>query len=169
MKKSTPSGKKERLASWAFLLPSLLGVTVFFILPFLVVIYYSFIDNPINKSFAGLDNYIGLMQNDAFRLAASNTMIFTVIAVPLAVVLSLLLAVVLDYGIAFKSTVKATFLCPLMVPTASVVLVFQVLFRQAGKQYAETGEIDAALLAEMCSPMIPEDLYAAICNGEVKV
>lgn len=132
MKKSTPSGKKERLASWAFLLPSLLGVTVFFILPFLVVIYYSFIDNPINKSFAGLDNYIGLMQNDAFRLAASNTMIFTVIAVPLAVVLSLLLAVVLDYGIAFKSTVKATFLCPLMVPTASVVLVFQVLFHKAG-------------------------------------
>ena len=29
--------------------------------------------------------------------------------------------------------------------------------------------IDAALLVEMCSPMIPEDLYAVICNGEVKV
>lgn len=55
-------------------------------------------------------------------------------------------------------------------PEAAEVTIPRLeLFRQAGKQYAETGEIDAALLAEMCSPMIPEDLYAAICNGEVKV
>ena len=30
------------------------------------------------------------------------------------------------------------------------------LVKQAGKQYAETGEIDEKLLAEICSPMIPE-------------
>ena len=39
------------------------------------------------------------------------------------------------------------------------------LVRQAGKQYAETGEIDVALLAEIGSPMIPEEQYAAIVNG----
>ena len=55
-------------------------------------------------------------------------------------------------------------------PEAAEVTVPRLaLFRQAGKQYAETGEIDTALLAEMCSPMIPEDLYATICNGEDKV
>ena len=41
------------------------------------------------------------------------------------------------------------------------------LVKQAGKQYAETGEIDAALLDEICSPMIPEEQYAAIVNGGV--
>ena len=40
------------------------------------------------------------------------------------------------------------------------------LVRQAGKQYAETGEIDAALLSEIGSPMIPEEQYAAIVNGK---
>ena len=39
------------------------------------------------------------------------------------------------------------------------------LVRQAGKQYAKTGRIDAALLDEICSPMIPEEQYAAIVNG----
>ncbi len=39
------------------------------------------------------------------------------------------------------------------------------LIRQAGKQYAETGGVDEALLAEICSPMIPEETYAAIVNG----
>ena len=39
--------------------------------------------------------------------------------------------------------------------------------RQAGRQYAETGAIDAALLQEIASPMIPEEQYAAIVNGSL--
>ena len=39
------------------------------------------------------------------------------------------------------------------------------LVKQAGRQYAEAGAIDAALLAEIASPMIPEDVYARIVNG----
>ena len=42
------------------------------------------------------------------------------------------------------------------------------LVRQAGKQFAETGEINAALLAEIGSPMIPEEQYAAIVNGQAE-
>lgn len=42
------------------------------------------------------------------------------------------------------------------------------LVRKAGKQYAETGSIDEGLLAEITSPMIPEETYAAIVNGSVK-
>ncbi len=41
------------------------------------------------------------------------------------------------------------------------------LIKQAGKQYAETGEIEESLLAEIGSPMIPEEQYAAIVNGGV--
>ena len=43
------------------------------------------------------------------------------------------------------------------VPEAAEVTVPRLaLIKQAGKQYAETGEIDEKLLAEICSPMIPE-------------
>ena len=41
------------------------------------------------------------------------------------------------------------------------------LIRKAGRQYAEKGEIEASLLAEITSPMIPEDQYAAIVNKGV--
>ena len=52
-------------------------------------------------------------------------------------------------------------------PGAAVVAEPRLaLVRQAGKAYAETGGIDAALLAEIASPMIPEELYASIVNGE---
>ncbi|MGX8686206.1 MAG: flavodoxin family protein [bacterium] len=53
-------------------------------------------------------------------------------------------------------------------PEAAVVTVPRLkLIRQAGRQYAEKGEIEAALLTEITSPMIPEDQYAAIVNGGV--
>ena len=41
--------------------------------------------------------------------------------------------------------------------------------RNAGKQYAQNGKIDEDLLKQICSPMIPEDLYAQIVNQSVKV
>ena len=51
-------------------------------------------------------------------------------------------------------------------PEAAIVTEPRLtLVKQAGKQYAEKGEINAALLAEIGSPMIPEEQYAAIVNG----
>ena len=40
------------------------------------------------------------------------------------------------------------------------------LVQQAGREYAQTGEISPALLEQLASPMIPEDMYARIANGE---
>lgn len=50
---------------------------------------------------------------------------------------------------------------------AEVTLPRLALVRKAGKQYAENGAIDEHLLAEICSPMIPEEVYSAICNEEI--
>ena len=71
-------------------------------------------------------------ENGAFRLAAYNTFRFSVVAVPLAVVLSLFLAVVMESRIPFKSQFRTFFLSPMMVPVASVVLIWQVLFHYNG-------------------------------------
>ena len=51
-------------------------------------------------------------------------------------------------------------------PEAAVVTEPRLaLVKQAGSQYAQSGEIDGELLHEIGSPMIPEDQYAAIVNG----
>lgn len=52
-------------------------------------------------------------------------------------------------------------------PEADVVTKPRLeLVKKAGRQYAESGTIDAELLAEIGSPMIPEDVYARIANSE---
>lgn len=124
--------KRSRGLADLFLAPSLLGVLTFFVLPFVVVIYYSMVDNPIHHSFVFLDNFINVFKNAAFRQAAYNTFKFSVIAVPLAVILPLLMAMLLECRLPFKSQFRAFFLTPMMVPIASIVLIWQVLFHYNG-------------------------------------
>ena len=135
MKKFSPKLNdkgKDFLKSMCFLSPSLLGVGIFFILPFGVVVYYSLIDGVGSKNFVFLQNFIKLFDNSAFRLAAKNTLSFSAMAVPLAVILSMGLALMLESRIPLKSQFRTFFLSPMMVPVASVVLIWQVLFNYNG-------------------------------------
>lgn len=131
-KRIQPQRRGSQLAARAMLWPSLLGIALFFVLPFGIILYYSLIDNPFTGNFVFLDNFADLLQNRAFRLAAGNTAVFSLIAVPLAVVLPLLLAMALESRIPFQSKLRTLFLSPIMVPVVSVVLVWEILFNQNG-------------------------------------
>lgn len=124
--------RKVKRSSGLFIAPSFLGVLVFFVIPFLVVIFYSMVDNPIAKNFVGIENYKVVLANNAFKRAVTNTFRFSIVAVPLAVLLSLLLAIMLEAKLPFRSQFRTFFLSPMMVPVASVVLIWQVLFSYNG-------------------------------------
>lgn len=130
--KVTKRLRKQKIGSGLYLAPSFLGVMMFYIIPFAVIIFYSMVDNPISKNFVLLDNYKRVAQNAAFKTAVTNTAVFSAIAVPLAVVLSLILAMVLDTKLPFRSQFRTFFLSPMMVPVASIVLIWQVLFHYNG-------------------------------------
>lgn len=122
----------EKIFSNVCIVPSLAGVLIFFLIPFGIVVYYSLISNPITKEFVQLENYKDILHNTAFRKASANTAFFSVIAVPLSVIIPLWLAVLLERNIPCKSIFRTFFLSPLMTPTASVVLVWQVIFHNHG-------------------------------------
>ncbi len=124
--------RAERFRTSLYMFPSFAGVMMFFILPFLVVIYYALIDNVTNANFVGLANFENLFKNSAFKMALKNTGIFSVTAVPLVVVLALLLAILLESNVPYKSTFRTIFLSPMIVPAASIILIWQVLFDYNG-------------------------------------
>lgn len=131
-KKSNKIQRKRKFSSGLFIAPSFLGVLVFFVIPFLVVVFYSMVDNPVSNQFVGLANFKQVLDNAAFQTAVRNTVRFSLLAVPLAVLLSLLLAIVLEAKIPFRSYFRTFFLSPMMVPVASIVLIWQVLFHYNG-------------------------------------
>ena len=130
--KTTKLQRRAKFSSSCFLLPSLLGVLLFFLVPFGVVVYYAFVDNPVGGSFVWFENFVKVWNNAAFRQAGRNTLMFSLIAVPLTVVLSLMLAMMLEARIPLKSQFRTFFLSPMMVPVASVVLIWQVIFHYNG-------------------------------------
>ena len=131
-KRNSRRFRKLKFKSGLFIAPSFLGVMTFFLIPFCVIIYYSVLDNPISANYVGFENFKNVATNEAFMTAVKNTGMFSLIAVPLAVVLSLILAMVLDLNIPFRSQFRTFFLSPMMVPVASIVLIWQVLFHNNG-------------------------------------
>lgn len=113
-----------------FLLPSLLGVSVFYVIPYLDVVRRSFL-GAVDGTFVGIKNYQTVLTNTAFRLAAGNTLRFTLVCMPILITLSLFVAVVLSKGKHGK-LLKSCFLMPMALPAVSVALLWQLLFDKQG-------------------------------------
>ncbi|MBP5262292.1 MAG: sugar ABC transporter permease [Clostridiales bacterium] len=123
---------KEWGVSTGFLLPSFAGVMLFFFVPFAMLVKMSFQMSATNSSFVGLKNYSNVLTNDAFITASQNTATLSAIAVPMGVLLSLILALILNSKIPARSLFRSLLLTPMMVPVASIVLVWQVFFSYNG-------------------------------------
>lgn len=121
--------RKNYIIAYLFLLPSLLGIAVFYIVPYIICLVKSMF---IGNSFVGITNYIELFNNNTFLLALKNTGIFTVIAIPLLMVISFLLALFLNSFEKISSFFRSSFLIPVVVPVASLICVWQVIFDDYG-------------------------------------
>ena len=122
---------KEARKAWLFLLPSLLGIFVFILLPFADVIRRSFCE-AMSAKFVGLDNFKTVIENSAFGLAVKNTVKFISICIPLLLLLSLILALMLYHQRKHERFFKTSFLLPMAIPVASIVILWKMLFHQNG-------------------------------------
>ncbi|WP_208629544.1 carbohydrate ABC transporter permease [Paenibacillus ferrarius] len=120
--------RKDGSAALMFLMPSVFGFGLFYLIPFAVGVFYSLMDSTVDSHFVGLANYRELLASQSFRKAASNTFYFSVISVPLILVLSLGLAILLSKQIYLRKWLRTAYVLPLVVPVASIILIWQMLF-----------------------------------------
>lgn len=125
----TGKGRKG-LQGLLWILPSLLGVCVFYLLPYLDVFRRSF-TGAVEEQFTGFNNYRSVLGNTAFLLAVKNTLLFTLVCIPILVLVSLLCAVLLS-GSKFGGILKSAFLMPMALPAVSVALLRRLLFHSQG-------------------------------------
>ncbi|MCR8630238.1 carbohydrate ABC transporter permease [Paenibacillus radicis (ex Xue et al. 2023)] len=118
----------DSAAAWIFLVPSVLGFALFYLIPFAMGVFYSFMDGTVDGHFVGLNNYHELLASDSFRKAASNTFYFSAVSVPLILALSLVLALLLNRNIYLRKWLRTAYVLPLVVPVASIILIWQMLF-----------------------------------------
>ena len=123
-------------AAWAFVLPALLVICIFFLVPVTVAVGLSATDFDIyaladldNLRFVGLDNYIRLVQQPLFWQALGNTLYFVVVGVPLSIALSLGAALLLNTPLArFKPFFRTALFAPVVTSLVAVAVVWRYLF-----------------------------------------
>lgn len=121
---------KKKIINMSFILPSFIGVIVFYIFPFLDIVKRSFMDDT-GKSFVFLDNYKEIFNNKAFLLAGKNTLEFISFCVPILIVLSLLLAIFMK-GNRENIIYKTIYLLPMAIPVAALTGIWQIIFDKNG-------------------------------------
>ena len=124
--------KKKTASYWLFLLPSLLGVLVFYIVPFGYSLWYAVTDNIIDQNFVGLKNFAATLSNSLFRNAAFNSAVFMVVSVPLGTALALVLSICLQKMKKGRVIATMALLLPLVVPSGTIVYFWKVLFGSNG-------------------------------------
>ncbi len=132
MKKQKRSAAARREENWGWLMiaPTIIGLFVLNIWPFIQTIYTSFCEHLGfgHYKFIGLDNYIEMFQTPEFWKATWNTVLFCILTVPVGVILALFVAMLLNTKVKFKGGFRTIFFLPLVCAPAAIAMVWQVIF-----------------------------------------
>ena len=117
---------------WLYLLPGLVGLLAFYLVPFVWGIWFSLTDGTIDNRFVGFDNYLRVWQNEVFQLGLKNTIELSLLCAPVIFVLSFLLAGMLRKPIAGSTFYRNALLMPYLMPSAAMLIIWLILFDYGG-------------------------------------
>lgn len=128
---------REAIDGWIFVLPFILGYTIFAIAPAIGTFGLAFLDvnsfaraNDLGSaSFSGFTNFINAFQNPTFAQSLGRTLSFTTVYAPVLVVLSLVIAVVLNQVFYFKRLSMTLIFLPYVTNVAAIGLVMNLFFQ----------------------------------------
>ncbi|MCI8550954.1 MAG: sugar ABC transporter permease [Lachnospiraceae bacterium] len=128
--KKSKHGRSE--AKWGYIMvaPTIIGLLVLNIYPFIDTIKLSFSKTrPFGLyEMRGLENYLQMFTSGEFWRANLNTLYFCLLTVPLGIFLALLVAVMLNTKIKGRTAFRAIFFLPMVVAPAAVAMVWKWMF-----------------------------------------
>ena len=122
--------RREENWGWIMVAPTIIGLCVLNLWPFVQTIYASFCEHLGfgHYQFIGLQNYIDMFSNAEFWKATWNTVWFCILTVPVGIVLALFIAIMLNAKVKFKGGFRTIFFLPLVCAPAAIAMVWQVIF-----------------------------------------
>ncbi|RSK53951.1 carbohydrate ABC transporter permease [Bacillus canaveralius] len=122
--------RRNRSIAYTFLFPNIIGFLAFIFIPVIASFLMSFTSwNGFGQiEFIGLENYKSLIYDPNFRISFVNTILFTLISVPVTLFLSILVAVALNRGIRFLKLFRTAVFLPYVTATIAVAAVWQLIF-----------------------------------------
>ena len=91
--------KRRRMWGWVFVAPQFIGLLIFALIPLVMSFVISFHDwdgIADTMKFVGVKNYVHQVMDSDFQKALVNTVIYSIMYIPLNIVLALILALAVD-------------------------------------------------------------------------
>ncbi len=128
--KLSKAARQEENWGWLMVAPTIIGLLVLNLWPFVQTIYTSFCEHLGfgHYKFIGLGNFVRMFQNAEFWRATWNTILFCILTVPVGLFLSLLVAMLLNAKIKFKGGFRTIFFLPMVCAPAAVTMVWRWIF-----------------------------------------
>ena len=128
--KLAAAAREEEKWGWIMVAPTMIGLFVLNIWPFIQTIYTSFCEHLGfgHYQFIGLDNYVEMFTTPEFWKATWNTVWFCILTVPGGMVLALFVAMLLNANVKFKGGFRTIFFLPLVCAPAAIAMVWQWIF-----------------------------------------
>lgn len=125
---------RKQVVGICLVLPSFVGVAIFYLLPFFQSFFYALTKGTINRKFVGIENFVRLLSNEAYLLAVKNTAMIVGCAVPCLMLLSLGVAMVMSKykGRHRTAWLMSLLLIPLVIPSASLTLFWKDMLDRHG-------------------------------------
>lgn len=115
--------------AWLFLLPALIIIGIFNVLPLIKTFIMSMQKGTLNNlQFNGFKNFQIVLQDPKFHDAIGNTALFAFIVVPVGLIISMFIAVIIFEKIKHKSLFETIFFIPYLTSVIAVGIVFRFLF-----------------------------------------
>lgn len=115
-----------------FLLPSLIGLLVFLVLPMLSSLVLTFYEwdplLPTHFTFLGLENYSTLIKDADFWAALGHTLLFIIGYIPLVMVTGLAVALLLNQKLVGRTFFRGAFFLPVISAWVAVALMWTWIF-----------------------------------------
>ncbi len=121
---------KNQIGAIAYVLPAMLIFAVFLFYPFLKTIYLSlYKTNKMGeaKLFAGLGNYMDLLQSPSFYNSMNVTVIFVLIVVTCSMALGLLGAVLCNKAFPGIRIFSTAYALPMAIASSSAAMIFKIM------------------------------------------
>jgi multiple sugar transport system permease protein len=117
---------RQRRAAWLMVVPALLHNTIFLGLPVLMMVLLGFTNYSLLGEFGwvGLGNFQELWNDETFRAALLNTILYSLAVVPFAMALALLVAIGLNQAIRNRGFFRTLYYVPVVTATVAVGTVW---------------------------------------------
>ena len=115
--------------AWLFLLPALIIIGIFNVLPLIKTFIMSMQKGTLNNlQFNGFRNFSVVLQDPKFHDAIGNTALFSFVVVPVGLIISMFIAITIFEKIKHKSLFETIFFIPYLTSVIAIGIVFRFLF-----------------------------------------